>query len=261
MMLDAPLITLTTDFGTRDGFVAQMKGVILGINPRARLIDGTHDIEPFSVLEGALVLKGISPHFPRGTIHVAVVDPGVGSKRRGVVLCTKEQTYVGPDNGLFSLIMSDNGSCVMREIQNRDYMLPEPHPTFHGRDIFAPVAAHLSAGKAFEEVGPLVHDPIMLSIPTATMSAAGLEGAVIYVDRFGNLTSNIDKTMLSKIVGTVGVGDVTIQGLGCFFGEVPEGEPMALINSFGLLEIAVNQGNAAQVLGIGKDEPVRVFWT
>jgi S-adenosylmethionine hydrolase len=259
-MLDAPLITLTTDFGTRDGFVAQMKGVILGINPRARLIDVTHDIEPYSVLEGALVLKGISSHFPSGTIHVAVVDPGVGSNRRGIVLCTEDQTYVGPDNGLFSLIMSDNRACIMREIQNPDFMRPEPHPTFHGRDIFAPVAAQLSAGKPSEEVGPLVHDPAKLSIPTVGENAAGLEGAVIYVDRFGNLTSNIDKAMLSKIVGTVCVGNVTIQGLSRFFGEVPEGETMALINSFGLLEIAVNKGNATKVLGIGKGEPVRVFW-
>jgi S-adenosyl-L-methionine hydrolase (adenosine-forming) len=259
-MLDAPLITLTTDFGTRDGFVAQMKGVILGIDPRARLIDVTHDIEPFSVLEGALVLKGLSPHFPGGTIHVAVVDPGVGSKRRAIVLCTPEQTYVGPDNGLLSLIMSDDGACIVREIQNPDYMLPEPHPTFHGRDVFAPIAAHLSAGRPFEEVGPLVDDPIMLSIPTVKENAAGLEGAVIYVDRFGNVTTNIDKAMLNKIVGKICVGNVTIQGLGRFFGEVPEGEAIALINSFGLLEIAANQGNAAQVLGIGKDEPVRVFW-
>jgi len=260
MMLDAPLITLTTDFGTRDGFVAQMKGVILGINPRARLIDVTHDIEPYSVLEGALVLKGISSHFPSGTIHVAVVDPGVGSNRRGIVLRTEEQTYVGPDNGLFSLIVSDNGAHEIREIKDPEYMLPEPHPTFHGRDIFAPVAAHLSAGKPFEEVGPLVHDPMMLSIPTVKENAVGLEGAVIYVDRFGNLTSNIDKAMLNKIMGTVCVGNVTIKGLSRFFGEVPEGEAIALINSFGLLEIAINQGNAAQVLGIGKDEPVRVFW-
>jgi len=260
MMLDAPLITLTTDFGTRDGFVAQMKGVILGINPRARLIDVTHDIKPFSVLEGALVLKGISPHFPGGTIHVAVVDPGVGSKRRGIVLYTEEQRYVGPDNGLFSLVVPKDKACEIREIQNPDFMRPEPHPTFHGRDIFAPTAAHLSAGKPFEEVGPLVHDPTMLSIPTVGENAAGLEGAVIYVDRFGNLTCNIDKAMLSKTVGTVYVGDVIIKGLSRYFGEVPEGETMALINSFGLLEIAVNQGNAAQVLGIGKGEPVRVFW-
>jgi S-adenosyl-L-methionine hydrolase (adenosine-forming) len=261
MMLDEPLITLTTDFGTRDGFVAQMKGVILGINPRARLIDVTHDIEPYSVLEGALVVKGMAPQFPGGTIHVAVVDPGVGSNRRGIVLCTEEQTYVGPDNGLFSLIMSDNRAYEIREIQNPDFIRPEHHPTFHGRDIFAPTAAHLSAGKPFEEVGPLVHDPIMLSIPPVKENAEGLEGAVIYVDRFGNLTSNIDKAKLSRIVDTVCVGNVTIQGLSRFFGEVPEGEAMALINSFGLLEIAINQGNAAKMLGIGKAEPVRVFWT
>jgi S-adenosylmethionine hydrolase len=260
-MLDAPLITLTTDFGTRDGFVAQMKGVILGINPRARLIDVTHDLEPFSAREGALVLKGISSHFPSGTIHVAVVDPGVGGKRRGIVLCTKEQMYVGPDNGLFSLVVPESKVCEIREIQNLDYMRPGRHPTFHGRDIFAPVAAHLSAGKPFEEVGPLIHDPMMLSIPPVMENAEGLEGAVIYVDRFGNLTSNIDKAMLNKIVGTLCVGNVTIQGLSRYFGQVPEGEAMALINSFGLLEIAVNQGNAAQVLGIGMGEPVRVFWT
>jgi S-adenosyl-L-methionine hydrolase (adenosine-forming) len=260
MMLDAPLITLTTDFGTRDGFVAQMKGVILGINPRARLIDLTHDIEPYSVLEGALVLKGISSHFPSGSIHIAVVDPGVGSNRRGIVLCTEDQTYVGPDNGLFSLIMSDNRAYELREIQNPEYMLPEPHPTFHGRDVFAPTAAHLSAGKPIEDVGTLVEDPIMMSIPRVKKTAAGLEGAVIYVDRFGNLTCNIDKAKLSRIVDTVCVGNVTIQGLSHYFGEVPEGEAMALINSFDLLEIAVNRGNAAQVLGIGKGEPVRVFW-
>jgi S-adenosylmethionine hydrolase len=156
--------------------------------------------------------------------------------------------------------MSDNRACIMREIQNPDYMLPEPHPTFHGRDVFAPVAAHLSTGKPFDEVGPLVHDPIVLSIPQVKETAERLEGAVIYVDRFGNVTSNIDKAMLSKTVGTVCVGNVTIKGLSRFFGEVPEGEAIALINSFGLLEIAVNQRNAAQVLGIGKDEPVRVFW-
>jgi len=259
-MLDAPLITLTTDFGTRDGFVAQMKGIILGMNPRARLIDVTHDIEPFSVLEGALVLKGISPHFPSGTIHVAIVDPGVGSKRRGIVLCAEEQTYVGPDNGLFSLIMSDNRAYEIREIQNPDFIRPEPHPTFHGRDIFAPTAAHLSAGKPFEEVGPLVYDPTKLFMPPVKENAEGLEGSVIYVDRFGNLSSNIDRAMLNKTVGTVCVGNVTIKGLSRFFGQVPEGETMALINSFDLLEIAVNRGNAAQVLGIGKAEALRIFW-
>lgn len=259
-MPDAHLITLTTDFATRDGFAAQMKGVILGINPGARLIDVTHDIQPFSVLEGALVLKGIAPHFPRGTIHVAVVDPGVGSDRRGIVIRTGEQTCVGPDNGLFSLVIPRDGTCEIREIQNPEYMVPEPHPTFHGRDVFAPTAAHLSAGKPFEAVGPLIDDPVMLSVPPVQKNAKGLEGAVVYIDRFGNLTTNIDKAMLTRVVDTVCLGDVTIQGLNRFFGEVPDGEPVALINSFGLLEIAVNRDNASQVLEAGRGEPVRVFW-
>jgi S-adenosyl-L-methionine hydrolase (adenosine-forming) len=254
------LITLTTDFGTRDGFVAQMKGVILGISPRVRLVDVTHDIEPFSVLEAALVLRGISSHFPDGAIHVAVVDPGVGSNRRGIALRIGDQIFVGPDNGLFSLVAPEGETVEIREIQNPDYRLPEPHPTFHGRDVFAPVAAHLSVGRPFDGVGQVVNDPIMLSIPPVQENATGLVGAVIYVDRFGNLSTNIDKGRLTRSVGTVCLGDVTILGLSRFFGEVPVGKPAALINSFGLLEIAVNRGNAPELLGIGKNEPIRVFW-
>ncbi len=237
-----------------------MKGVILGINPQARLVDVTHDIQPFSVLEGALVLRGISSYFPSGTVHVAVVDPGVGSNRRGIVLRTGEQTFVGPDNGLFSLAVPNGKVCEIREIQNPDCMRMDPHPTFHGRDVFAPVAAHLAAGKHFEEVGPLVDDRIVLSMPSVKENANGMEGAVIYVDRFGNLITNIDRAMLTKAVGTVGLGNVRIQGLSRFFGEVPEGEAMALINSFGLLEIAINRCNASEVLGVGKGKPVKVFW-
>ncbi len=259
-MLETDLITLITDFGTQDGFVAQMKGIILGINPAVRLIDATHDIQPFSILQGALVLKGMYPYFPRGTIHVAVVDPGVGSDRKGIVLRAEGQTFVGPDNGLFSLIVPGDKSREIREIQNPAFMLPEPHPTFHGRDIFAPTAAHLSAGKPFHEVGPLVDHPVRISIPSVEKNPQGLEGAIIYVDRFGNLTSNINSGMLTGTVGSVCLGNVAIQRLSRFFGEVPLGEPLALINSFGLLEIAVNRGNASQMLGIGKDEPVRVLW-
>jgi S-adenosyl-L-methionine hydrolase (adenosine-forming) len=259
-MPDKHVITLTTDFGTRDGFVAQMKGVILGINPGVRLVDVTHDIEPFSIMEAALVLKGISSHFPRGAIHVAVVDPGVGSDRRRIVLRTGEQMFVGPDNGLFSLVVPEGRPPEIREIENPDYMRPQPHPTFHGRDVFAPVAAHLSAGKPFDGLGPLVNDPIMLSFPAVKENADGLEGNVIHVDRFGNVSTNIDKEMLTRSVGTVCLGNVTIQGLSRFFGEVPVGKAVALINSFGLLEIAVNRGNAAEELGIGMDEPIKVFW-
>jgi len=254
------LITLTTDFGTRDGFAAQMKGVILGINPQARLIDVTHDIEPFNVLEGALVLKGLVGYFPAGVIHLAVVDPGVGSKRRGIVMRSDERFYVGPDDGLFSLVLKAGRSREIREIKNPDFFLPDPHPTFHGRDVFAPVAAHLSLGNRFDLFGPVIEDPVMLPIPSVDRTRDGIQGEVIYIDRFGNLTSNIEARLLSRPVEIVQVSEVKIKGIKRFFSEVPEGSPVALINSFGFLEIAVNLGNASSALGIQRGAPVTVTW-
>lgn len=253
-------ITLTTDFGTRDGFVAQMKGVILGINPDVRFIDVTHDIEPFSVLEGALVLKGVGRWFRRGTIHVAVVDPGVGSGRRGIVANVAGRTYIGPDNGLLSLVDAWTEPCDVREIQNPAYMSVKPHPTFHGRDVFAPVAAHLSAGKPLDTVGPMIHDPVRLTIPSADTTDNGLQGEIIYIDRFGNLSSNIEESQLTRPVAHVSVGDVVIRGISRFFEQVDPGKPVALLNSFGLLEIAVNRGDAREALGMGKGARIQVVW-
>jgi len=244
------VITLTTDFGTKDGFVGQMKGVVLKINPQAILIDVTHDIAPFSVLEGALVLRGVSRYFAGDTIHLGVVDPGVGSARRDTVVRAGNQFFVGPDNGLFSLVISSFETWEAREIRNTEYCLDNPHPTFHGRDVFAPVAAHLSAGKDLETVGPVVNDPVMLSIPSPRISGGTVEGEVIYIDRFGNLSTNIDAGMLNRAVSTVHVGNTTINGLSRFFSEVADGGALALINSFGFLEIAVNRGDASQELGI-----------
>ncbi len=253
------VITLTTDFGTRDGFVAQMKGVLLSINPRVRIVDVTHHIEPFSILEGALVLRSLSAYFPPQTIHLGVVDPGVGGKRRAVVLAAGEQFYVGPDNGLFSLVFRSHPLWKIREIRSKDYMLPDPHPTFHGRDLFAPTAAYLSAGKPFESVGPEVNDPILLPVPEVKRTAEGLDGEVIYVDRFGNLTTNIETQMLDRPVARVQIGGVEIDGLSFFYDQVPEGSPLAVVNSFGYLEIGVNRGDAARYLGIGKGEKVLVI--
>lgn len=254
------VITLTTDFGTRDGFVAQMKGVILAICPRASVVDVTHDIEPFSVMQAALVLKGVSSYFPRGTIHVAVVDPGVGSTRRGLVLRRKERIFIGPDNGIFSLLQPTTGSWEMREIQNPKYMLPDPHPTFHGRDVFSPVAAHLAREKPFNEVGPLVDDPVTLSIPRPTVSEEGVVGEIIYADRFGNLTTNIEASMLTGKVGTLTLKESSFSGLSSHFAQVEPGRPVALINSFGYLEIAVNQGNAREAFNSSTGDPVHVHW-
>ena len=255
-----PLITLTTDFGTCDGFVAQMKGMILRINPRARLVDATHDIEPYAILEGALVLKGMARYFPPGTIHVAVVDPGVGSTRRGMVMSLGDQLFIGPDNGLFSLIGTGDEQREIREIRNRDYLPPDPHPTFHGRDVFAPVAAHLSAGKSFDAVGPVIDDPVMLSMPEVRSSEQGLEGEVIYVDRFGNVVSTIEADMIDRQVAAVLIGESATDGICRFFGEVEEGRLLALINSFGLLELAVNRGNAAEELDVAIGDRVGVLW-
>ncbi len=254
------IITISTDFGTRDGFVGQMKGIMLGINPEASVVDVTHDIEPFSILEGALVIKGIAGHFPRGSIHVGVVDPGVGSERRGIVFRADGRLYVGPDNGLFSLLMRSSPPGEIREIENPAFMLPQPHPTFHGRDVFAPVAAHLSLGKPFHEVGAAVGEPVMLPVPTPTRTSAGIRGEIIHVDRFGNLVSNIEEAMLDRPVSAVAAGHVRMHGIGRYFGQVGEGEPLAHINSSGYLEIAVNRANAAVQLGIEKGQPVEITW-
>jgi S-adenosyl-L-methionine hydrolase (adenosine-forming) len=251
---------MTTDFGTRDGFTAQMKAVILRINPHAQIIDVTHDIQPYSIMEGALVIKGVSPYFPAGTIHVAVVDPGVGGPRRGIVLRCGEQSYVGPDNGLFSFIIADSPDWEIREISNADLMLADPHPTFHGRDMFAPVAAHLSAGVLLPRLGPMVVDPVMLDVPAPVKIHDGVRGEVIYVDRFGNLSANIEAKHLERKVTAVEVGDTRIPGINTYFGQVPEGKALALINSFGLLEIAVNKGDASKTLGVHLGDSVRVCW-
>jgi S-adenosyl-L-methionine hydrolase (adenosine-forming) len=256
----SPLITLTTDFGTRDGYVAQMKGVLLGINPEARLIDVTHDIESFDITEAALVVKGLSEYFPEGTVHIAVVDPGVGSKRRGIVMRLDGRFYVGPDNGLFSLVFARSHTREVREISNSNLFLHQAHPTFHGRDVFAPAAAHMSLGTAFDAVGPVVEDPVMLSIPEPIQTEDGIEGEIIHVDRFGNLTSNIESGILHRSVDSVQIGGLEIKGIKRFFSEVPTGTPIAVINSFGFLEIAVNLGNASLDLGVKKGSLVRVTW-
>jgi S-adenosylmethionine hydrolase len=234
--------------------------VILTINPGVRIVDVTHDIEAYSILEGALVVRGISRYYPRGTIHVAVVDPGVGGSRRAAVMSSGGCMYVGPDNGLFALAATNDEKWEMREISNPEFTFRQPHPTFHGRDLFAPAAAHLSRGKPFADVGPLIRHPATSPLPGVIHTSQGLEAQVIHVDSFGNLMTNVETTMLDRQVATVTMGDVKIGGISRFFGEVDEGRPLALINSLGFLEIAVNLGNAARDLGIGPGAHVRIGW-
>jgi S-adenosylmethionine hydrolase len=254
------VITFTTDFGRSDGFPAQMKGVILGINPGAVLVDVTHDVASFSVIDGALVLKGAWGWFPEGTVHVAVVDPGVGTARRALAVRFKRHFFVGPDNGLLTSAAPPDEGAEYRSIENPHFMLSNIHPTFHGRDVFAPAAARLSLGERFERVGPQIEDPVRLQIPKAARGPCGVEGEIIRIDHFGNLTSNIDETMLTDPVGRVRAGTASIQGMSRCFGERRPGEALALINSSGFLEIAIHCGNAADVLGLVVGDKVSVEW-
>ncbi len=258
--MNTSIITLTTDFGTRDGFVGQMKGVILSTNPSCIVIDITHDIKPFAIREAALVIKGIWPYFPHGAIHLAVIDPGVGSTRRPIAVRTARSFFVGPDNGLFSYIFSSAAEWEAREITNEALLLPNPHPTFHGREVFAPVSAFLSAGKKFESLGPVLEDPVVLPCPAPQETSSGILGEVIYIDRFGNATTNIESPMLAHAVGDVQVGQIRISGISSYFAEVQVGMPLALINSFGFLEIAINGGHAAEELDIKVGDYVNVTW-
>jgi len=254
------LITLLTDFGTQDGFVAQMKGVILCRHPGCTIIDVSHDIPPFSVRHAALVLKGLYGYFPPQTVHLAVVDPGVGGARRPLALRSFNSYFVGPDNGIFSWIIASASDWEARVISNKDLCMKDPHPTFHGRDIFAPVAAHLALGRRFSDLGPPLPQPVRLNLPRPQETESGLRGEVIHTDRFGNLTTNIDKHMLSRDIKLVLAGREKITRLSRFFGEVSPGVPLALVNSFGFIELAVNGGDAASYLGLGLGDPVEIFW-
>ena len=185
-------ITLLTDFGTRDGYVGAMKGVLRRLAPQAQIIDISHDIPPQDIHQAAFVLRSILPYFPEDTIHVVVVDPGVGSERRPVAVIGEQASFVGPDNGVFTPVYESQPAAEIFELRNPAYHLPEVSATFHGRDIFAPVAAHLANGVAPEMLGPRVDDPVRLLLPQALRLADGsLQGTLQAVDHFGNCISNI----------------------------------------------------------------------
>ena len=257
-MADAgTIITLTTDFGTRDCYLAAMKGVILGINPGARVVDLTHEIEPQNVLEGALFLKGSAAYFPPGTIHVVVVDPGVGTERRALCVKTDEHFYIAPDNGVLSLVLAHGELVDAVAIENSRYFRLTISPTFHGRDVFAPAAAHLSLGVQMSELGPAVQDIVRIELPVPRAAGDGtVEAQVIHVDRFGNLITNVDKVAwhdltdsTDQVVVRIDVGNAVLDCISRTYNDVPVGAPVALWGSTDFLEISVNQGNAAEELG------------
>ncbi len=190
-VLRAPIITLLTDFGLGDAYVGIMKGVILSLSPDARLVDLSHEVPPQEVLSGAMVLQSAWRYFPPGTIHLAVVDPGVGSSRRALAAAGREQFFVGPDNGLFSLVFAEQAPLMVVSLENPQYFLAKVSATFHGRDIFAPVAAHLSLGVPLTAFGPALSDPVGLDFPAPEFGEEEVDGQIISCDHFGNLISNI----------------------------------------------------------------------
>jgi len=252
-----PIIALTTDFGTRDAYVAAMKGVVLSLAPEARIIDITHEIEPQNVLHGAFVLWQVWPWYPPGTIHVAVVDPGVGTARRILLGKYGGRFFIGPDNGVVTFLQREVQLEEMYVVENRRYFLPTIATTFHGRDILAPVAAHLSLGITPKEFGRATTHIEMLPVERrARDTSEGLIGSVIHADRFGNLVTNIAAEQLGRFqcgdsAPEVYMNNEPIGPVRAAYAEVAIGEPIALFGSSGLLEIAVGRGSALLRFGAG----------
>ena len=265
-----PLITLMTDFGTADGYVGAMKGVILSILPAARLVDISHDIAPQDVRQAAYVLYTVYPFFPSYTVHLVVVDPGVGSRRRPIALRTAAGFFVGPDNGVFSYVMACETVEAVMELVEPRYRLPQVSHTFHGRDIYAPAAAHLAAGVPITAFGPPVTDPVTFPPPRLEVTADEIIGEVWHIDRFGNVNTSIGRLLWdgeelalepafpqagprpavrfpARDAMVIAAGK-EIRGVCRTYAEVAPGEILALVGSGGHLEIAIREGNAAHRL-------------
>jgi S-adenosylmethionine hydrolase len=258
------LITLTTDFGEGSPYVAAMKGVMLSVNPAVRLIDVSHSVPPQDIRQGALVLAETTPLFPAGTIHVAVVDPGVGMARGIVYAEIGAQRYVCPDNGLLSRLASRQMPSKMRAITADKWFRHPVAPTFHGRDIMAPVAAHLSLGVDPEALGPPLEKLATLDWPGAVKVANRIEGQVTAIDSFGNLVTNITRDMLAGVPTDESVAVVCdeheTQGIFKTYGEQPPMTLIALLGSSDMLELAIVEDSAAAMLGVRVGAPIEVRW-
>jgi S-adenosylmethionine hydrolase len=259
------LITLLTDFGTKDYFVAAVKGVILGSNPNARIIDITHDIPPQDVEAGAFTLLAAYSSFPPATIHVAVVDPGVGSPRRPVLICAHEQFFIGPDNGIFSYVCEASEQLEIFHLANDKYFRHPVSPTFNGRDIFAPVAAALSNGVKPNELGEKTDDYVRLRPLKPEISASGeIVGRVIHIDRFGNCVTNITRDQLTPEMIAAGpklkIRRKEVKSFRRYFAEESGSDDkiFAIWGSAGFLEIAAAQESAAKILSAGRGNSVIV---
>jgi S-adenosylmethionine hydrolase len=256
------IVTLLTDFGSRDQYVAAVKGVLLSINPSLNIVDITHEISPQNIKEAGFILASACTYFPEGTLHLAIVDPGVGGERQGLAAATRRYLFVGPDNGLFDWVFAVDPPHQVVVLENPDYQLPQVRATFHGRDIFAPAAGHLSLGIPLEKLGPASHYRMHFPGRQILRDQDKLQGEIIHVDRFGNLISNIEilsagtERNLRDLQVTLATEQV-LTGPGTYE-EAPPLRPFALIGSSGLLEVSVRNGSAHKVTRCGVGTPVLV---
>ncbi len=256
------VITFLTDFGLQDAYVGTMKGVVLSINPHAQMVDLTHEVAAQDVETAAFLLHGAYRYFPAGTIHVVVVDPGVGGERRGLAGRIGDYFFVAPDNGVLSWVLADAPGGEIVELKNAEYFLPHVSRTFHGRDVFAPVAAHLSLGVSLATLGPPVIDPVRFDIPQPVVVENHITAQVIHVDRFGNLITNVTDETLRRWQGqanvVIEIAGQRIEEVSATYSAAASHGLIALFESSGHLEIAVREGSAAERLGVGRGAPVHI---
>jgi S-adenosylmethionine hydrolase len=258
------LATLTTDFGSDSPYVAQMRGVLLSIAPRATIVDITHSIPPQDIRQGARVLADVAPHFPAGTVHVAVVDPGVGTDRDIMCVETMGMRFVLPNNGLITQLVECETPAAIHRLTSREHFAPKVSSTFHGRDIMAPVAAHLLNGVSPDELGPAldVDDLVRLRLPRPNIQGESLVGEIVSIDGFGNLVSNVSAELLRETFGEESIAvdcrPFFAVDVGKTYGQVEVGAAIALIGSSGWLEVAIRDGNAAKEGGVAAGNTIRV---
>lgn len=258
-----PIITLTTDFGTNDHFVGAMKGVILNINPDAAVVDLTHGVIAHDILDGALAIGRAFKYYPPRTIHVVVVDPGVGTQRRPILVAGDTQYFVAPDNGVLSMVFDQSETLHAWHVTSEHYFLHPVSNTFHGRDIFAPVAGWLSKSWQTASFGEEITDFVRFSIPKPKAQGSSIKGVVLRVDHFGNLITNVTPTDVPALVTpdgkvTIRAGNGEIKKVCSTFSEGEAGEPIGIVGSSGYLEIVVNKGNASKALGASRGSEVTV---
>jgi len=260
-----PIITLTTDFGLNDHFVGTMKGVILSIEPEAQIVDICHSVQAFDVLDGALTISQAYSYFPVGTVHLVVVDPGVGTARRPIIVGGDKHLFVAPDNGVLSLVYQREERIHVRHVTMEHYFLQPVSQTFHARDIFAPVAAYLAKGVDTAKFGEEVTDFVRFSAPKPkVVNAATLRGVILKVDRFGNLLTNITPADAPMLFGEapaafrIVLGNREITEIKSAYAQGAPGEVFGILGSMGYLEIAANRAAAAQLLGVGKGSDVNI---